>query len=196
MVESLSSDILKLERLIKKEKEDRKKETEDLKKRVGQLEKDKQDLRRVMLVRSLATATQFAITEKFGGLFSSRYAYSTTIDNVRAKVNSLKCADPLATTTFNTITKLFVDQGVDKLDIASLIKTIREVGTDNSHPMEMVNTDGSEYQPDYTQMKEIIDFAPLTNEMKVDAQILLNVLKEIQVPSLPLLATTGTAKKL
>lgn len=85
---------------------------------------------------------------------------------------------------------------MDKLDIASLIKTIREVGTDNSHPMEMVNTDGSEYQPDYTQMKEIIDFAPLTNEMKADAQILLNVLKEIQVPSLPLLATTGTAKKL
>lgn len=67
MVESLSSDILTLQRLIKKEKEDRKKETEDLKKRVGQLEKDKQDLRRVMLVRSLATATQFAITEKFSG---------------------------------------------------------------------------------------------------------------------------------
>lgn len=183
MVESLSSDILSLQRLIKKEKEDRKKETEDLKKRVGQLEKDKQDLRRVMLVRSLATATQFAITKKFGGLFSSRYAYSTTVDDVRAKVNSPKCADPLAANTFNAITKLFVDQGVAESDIAPLIKTIREVGTDYSHPMEMVNADGSEYQPDYTQMKEIIDFAPLTYEMKADAQILLNVLKEIQAPS-------------
>lgn len=74
------------------------------------------------------------------------------------------------------ITKLFLDQGVDENDISFLIKTIRELGTENSLPTTMKDKDGNDFFP---TLQEAIDFVSLSPRVKEDATVVLNVLKAL-----------------
>jgi len=194
-VDALSTEVVKHRRQIRKEKKERESDNKNLSDMIADLEKDKLDLRRVMLVRALATATQFAVAEKFNGLFSGRYAYSTTIDDIRKKVYSKSNTDAKSTATYRAMIALFAAEGVNEADVPQLIKNIRKIGTNNIHPMTMIDSQGLEHQPDVVEMSQIIAASPVEVVLKDDAVILLRVLAKIQDKNLPLLATTTTAVK-
>lgn len=100
---------------------------------------------RVMLVRALGTSFQYALTQKFPGLFTTKYPFSCTFDNIDAKVTAQNNA------TFNAILAnvkaFFSTRGIESNDINTLVKNIRNVGTSTSHMTEIIDANETSFKP-------------------------------------------------
>jgi len=97
------------------------------------------------------------VAEKFNGLFSGRYA---TIDDIRKKVYSKSNTDAKSTATYRAMIALFAAEGVNEADVPQLIKNIRKIGTNNIHPMTMIDAQGLEHQPD--DVETSVDYCSFT----------------------------------
>lgn len=87
-VDKLMQDLETLRQELKDEVDARKQQNSDLKMKIDDLTSEREELRRVMLVRALATATQFALTEQFPGVFGKKkFRYACTYDDIKAVVS-------------------------------------------------------------------------------------------------------------
>lgn len=134
------------------------------------------NMKNVMLVRALATSFQFSLTKLFPGLFTSRYAFSCTFDDVQAKVEKKK--NPIFDQELTAVVKLFQEKGVEKEDVPLLIKTIRELGTEHSH-VTTVKDGEIERKATAADIELAITNADIDATIKSDAKILLSVLEMI-----------------
>jgi hypothetical protein len=117
------------------------------------------------------------MTEKFPGVFTTKYPYSCTFDSIATKVSGKN--NKSFNETLSWIKQLFTAQGVDEEDISICIKQIRDLGTTTSHPCTMVNQSGNEYVPSADEMRVLISEVNLARALKDDALKLLHVLEAI-----------------
>ena len=195
-IDILSEAVGELRQQICKETDERQTEYKKLSDRIAALkmvERDEDE--RFKMLGRLATTTQFFMAEKFSCLFSRRYAYNTSIEEIYHKIYSEENKDTSSIATYQSIIDLFTAEGVLEEDIPHLIQSIREVGTSNSIlPIEIINTMNVEQYIDAAEMAKIIDEVPLSATVKADATILLRVLVQLQDDaSLPLLTTAHKA---
>lgn len=184
-IDILSETVGELRQQNRKETEERQTEYTKLSDRIVGRDEDE----RFKMLGRLATATQFAMAEKFNGLFSRRYSYNTSIEEIYHKIYSEENNDSSSIATYQSIIDLFAAEGVLEEDIPHLIQSIREVGTSNSFlSIEIINTSNVEQYIDATEMAKIIDEVLLSPTVKTDATILLWVLVQ-----LPLLTTAHKA---
>lgn len=116
----------------------------DLNTRIDDLISERDELRRVMLVRALATATQFALTEQFPVVFGNKkFRYAFTYDDIKAVV--LKTRESNHEAKLNEVVAVF--EGIDETDIVSQLQVIREIGTVTCHPTTMIASEKTEYVP-------------------------------------------------
>jgi len=174
---AISQELLEVKQLLRAEVIARKADIKKLSDEVQDLKKDKLELRRIMLVRALSTSLQHHLTVQFPGLFTTKYTFSCTFDDIVAKVT--KSGDAIHQQTLKKIEQLFIDEGVELEDIAPMIKQIRELGTSTSHPRTMVSVTGEEYVPSSAQLEEMISVVSLEESLKKDAKVLLNVLRKV-----------------
>ncbi len=113
--------------------------------RIDKLIRIRDEGQRVMLIRALGTSFQYALTQKFPGLFTSKYSYSCTFTDIAKKVATQNNA--LFNSTLSDVKKLFVENGIEEADISSLIASIRQLGVSTSHMTFMIGANGVEYKP-------------------------------------------------
>jgi acetolactate synthase small subunit len=154
--------------------------------RISQLESERICERELMLVRALATSFQYALTQKFPGLFTTLFPYSCTFNDISKKVS--KQSNDTFNTTLEEVTNVFISHGTDAEDINDLINIIRELGTSSSHVTKLI--DG---KPSAADLLEIINHSPLPPNIKIAARTLLDALVFIVPPGKDLLYCAVTS---
>jgi ribosomal protein L29 len=140
---------------------------------------------RVMLIRALGTSFQYALTQKFPGVFTTKYPYSCTFNDIDKKITALH--DTSYDAILADMKSFFSARGIENSDINALIKTIREVGTATSHLTEMIDANAVAYKPSAADLREVINVVQLPETIKADARILLDALDSIVPASRDLL---------
>jgi hypothetical protein len=130
----------------------------------SQLVHDRICERELMLIRALATSFQYALTQKFPGLFTTHFPYACTFNDISKKVS--KQSNVTWDTTLQDVTNIFLSHGTDAEDINPLIKVIRELGTRSSHVTIMIDANGNQRKPSAKELLEIIDHSPLHPDIK------------------------------
>ena len=179
-ISALQNEIFEIKQALRQEKQDRKDEQEKMQLSISRLQNVNLNVRKLRLVCALATAVQFAITQKFPELKFSKFPFSCTINDIKGKIDKAK--KPELSERFQGIIALFVKHGIGEEDIADTIRIIREIGTLSSHPTTMINEDGVEFIPSAEQLREYIvslSESDLDSDRKVDASALLSVLVEL-----------------
>ena len=149
--------------------------------KLRELTSERDELRKVMIVGQLATATQFALTEQFSGAFmKTKFSYSCTFDDIKARV--LMTGDVNHETKLNEAIAMFEASGIDETDISSQLNVIREIGTRNSHPTTMISSDQTEYVPTPEQLLELIENTNLQENIKDTAKTLVGILQQLHPP--------------
>jgi hypothetical protein len=154
--------------------------------RISQLESERICERELMLVRALATSFQYALTQKFPGLFTTLFPYTCTFNDISKKVS--KQSNDTFNTTLEEVTNVFISHGTDAEDINDLINIIRELGTSSSHVTKLI--DG---KPSAADLLEIINHSPLPPNIKIAARTLLDALVFIVPPGKDLLYCAVTS---
>lgn len=162
----------------------RKTDNDKLIAKIGQLESDKLELRRMMIVCQLAQSVQHYIAKQFPPhVFTTKFTHQCTFEDIQSKTNRLNSSD--IDDIFNNVSAKFMESGVvtDVSDIGPMIKEIRELGTGTSHPNTMIrmNEEGvfEEFVPSADDVREIIKDAGLSDEYKSYAGLLVDVLEDV-----------------
>ena len=186
----LNSDITELRGRLRSEEERRKLENCELKGKITQLESDKLELRRVMIVRQLAQSVQYYMTKQFpADVFKTKFSHQCTFENIESKAG--KSTDPNVQQIFTDISNKFIECGVDDLsDVGPMIKEIRELGTGVSHPNRMIRVNKlgvfEEFVPTVEDVRTIINEVDLPLDLKQYANILVDMLIKLVPPNTPI----------
>lgn len=133
---------------------------------------------RLMLIRTLATSFQYALTQKFPGVFKTRYPFSCTFNEIDKKVTTQN--DESFHATLAAVKSFFLERGIQSYDINTLIKNIREMGTPTiPFFTKMLDVNGVPFKPSAADLHEVINVANLPASIKDDARILLDALDSI-----------------
>jgi hypothetical protein len=173
---SLQQEIMVLRESLETEKMERKKDVANLEHKISCIEKKYEQMtqevsqqRKMMLIRSMATASQFQMTQQFpAGTFTTKYPYSCTFDNIKSKVTGKSTQHDEA---LSNIVGLFTDQNIPELDISECIKIVRELGTSYSHPTTMADDEGNVFCPGATQLRQFIDEVSFPNDQAKEAAV-------------------------
>jgi dynactin complex subunit len=172
-IHQLQREIMDLKYSLENEKFERQRDVADLNKKYDHMEKKYDKLaeqitqqRKLMLIRSMATAAQFQMTQKFpSGTFKTKYPYTCTFDNIKKKVEGKQ--DKI----LSDIVNLFQPHGIDEEDISECVKILRELGTSNSHPTEMIDAEGNVLFPNALQLRQYIEEVSFPNDDAKEAAI-------------------------
>ena len=156
------------------------------------LEKVKKDLsdlqevmrldRRVMLVRQLAFATQFSLSQVFPRIFANnKRPWSITFNTLRYTVREE--GNDEEKKLFKGVVDDFNSQGFATYEIDQALLDLRSLGHGTSHP----TTDAEGKVVDADQMAKVITAAPIDKSLKVYAAGVLKVLEKYQMPGRSLL---------
>ena len=195
--DALSGQIIQLQHLLALESKSRIETESMLLERISQQESEITQLKRericereLMLIRSLATSFQYALTQKFPGLFTTLFPYACTFNDISKKVS--KQSNDTFNTTLQAVTNIFISRGTDAEDINPLIKIIRELGTSSSHVTKLIDENGNQRKPSAQELLEIIDRSPLRPEIRGAARTLLVALEFVVPPGEDLLYCATT----
>ena len=142
-----------------------------------ELKEARDESQRVLLVRALGTSFQYALTQKFPGLFTTRYPFACTFKEIDAKVTAKN--DAQFNLTLANVKSFFLQRGIESDDINTLINIIRRIGICTTHMIEMVDTNGVAFKPTAADLHEVINKVNLPATFKDDARILLDALDSI-----------------
>lgn len=191
---ALSEQIVMIQSQLATERRERQSSERDLQTKIDELQSSKRDLqtkvdklmimsaerdeeRRVMLIRALGTSFQYALTQKFPGVFTTKYPYSCTFNDIDRKIAAQHNASYDA--ILESVKTFFSERGIEPSDINALIKTIRELGTATGHVTEAIDANGVTYKPCAADLHQVINVANLSEAVKADARILLDALASI-----------------
>jgi hypothetical protein len=185
---ALSEQIIQLQSQLAAEVRLREKTERELQSQIDQLRASNVSLissrdegQRVMLIRALGTSFQYALTQKFPGVFTTKYPYSCTFNDIDKKISAQR--NVLYDNTLADVKSFFLTRGIVAADINGLIKTIREVGTASSHVTEMIGADGVAFKPSAADLHGVINSSTLSDTIKEDARVLLEALTSIVPPN-------------
>ena len=186
----INNDITELRGRLRSEEELRKLENIELKGKITQLENDKLESWRVMIVRQLAQSVQHYMTKQFpAGVFKTKFSHQCTFENIESKAE--KSQNPNVKQIFTDILDKFSECGVDDLtDVGPIIKEIRELGTGTSHPNRMIRVNEFgvfvEFVPTAEEVRAIINEVSLSPNLKKYAHILVDMLIKLVPPNNPI----------
>ena len=181
---ALSEQIIQIQSQLASEVLLRKQKEQELQSQIDVLKADNESLirirdegQRVMLVRALGTSFQYALTQKFPGVFTTKYPFSCTFDNIDRKVTALN--DATFDATLASVKAFFTAREIQVADINVLIKNIREIGTSTSNMTEVIDSNGVAFNPSAADLHGVINAVALSDSIKDDARILLDALNSI-----------------
>lgn len=143
-------------------------------------EKRRKEIENIMIIRAMGTSFQYALTQKFPKVFTSKYAYACTLPDIQARL--AKYENPDYQRIIDEVIAVFTNNGCLEEDIPDLIKVIRELGTENSHLTKVKDADGKERPLSYEDIEEAISNATLAEDRKQEAHTLLKALRHVVPP--------------